>query len=87
LQQQTSASARAQDAQLSGADAPEPTAAKAQAKCKATKDTKAQPKRQKVAPSSPTQLAPQSQAEPADAPKETIDPSDPCNGTSQIIRD
>ena len=62
---------------------PHPAATKAQAKRKATKDTKAQPKWQKAAPSSPPRLAPESQAEPADAPKQTVHPSD--QGTSSAI--
>jgi len=37
----------------------------------------------KITPSSPPQPAPQSQAEPADAPEQTIDPSD--QGTSSAI--
>jgi hypothetical protein len=56
---------------------------KAQSKQKAPTSTKTQPKRQKSAPSSPPQPAPQSQAEPADAPEQTIDPSD--QGTSSAI--
>jgi len=45
LQQQIDASARAQNIQPSGADAPQPAATKAQAKRKATIGTKAQLKR------------------------------------------
>jgi len=43
LQQETSVSARTQDVQTSGVDAPQPAATKAQVKRKATKDTKAHP--------------------------------------------
>jgi len=77
------ASARVQDVQPLGADAPQPAATKAQAKRKATKDTKAQPKRQKTVPSSPPQPALLSQSVPADAPEQTIDPSD--QGTSSAV--
>jgi len=83
LQQQTSASAKAQDVQSLGADAPQLAVTKAQPKRKTPTSTKTQPKRQKATPSSPPQPAPQSRAEPADAPEQTIDPSD--QGTSSAI--
>jgi hypothetical protein len=58
-------------------------ATKTQAKCKATKETKAQLKPQKAVPSSPPRPAPQSQAELADVTEQIVDPSD--QGTSLSI--
>ena len=51
LQQQTGKSAKSKSAQTSGTDAPQPS--QALAKRKGPKSTKTQPKRQKIAPSSP----------------------------------
>jgi hypothetical protein len=87
LQQQTGTSASAPDVQplpTTCADAPQPTVAKAQAKNKAPIGTKAQPKWQKSVPISASQLAPSTQAEPADAPKQAIDPS-PQRTSSVVI--
>jgi len=67
----------------SGADAPQSTASKAQPKRKAPTSTNSQPKWQKAAPSSPSHLMPQIQADPTDAPEQTIDPSD--QGTSSAV--
>jgi hypothetical protein len=62
---------------------PQPVATKAQPKLKPPTSTKTQPKWQKATQSSPPQSVLPNQSEPADAPEQTIDPSD--QGTSSTV--
>jgi hypothetical protein len=72
-----------QSSQPTSADAPQPTAAKAQTKHKASTDTEAQPKRQKSVPIPTPDLAPPSQLESVDATEQAVDPS--AQGTSSAV--
>jgi hypothetical protein len=86
LQQQTGTSASVPDVQPSpptSVDAPQPTVAETQTKCKASTDTEAQLKWQKSIPIPTSDPAPLSQPESADATKQAVDPL--AQGTTSAV--
>jgi hypothetical protein len=72
-----------QPSQPASADAPQPTVAEAQAKCKALTDAEAQPKWQKSVSIPTADPAPPSQPESAGATEQAVNP--PAQGTPSAI--